>query len=489
MTTSIRRIACFTVLAVLTASVRAQALERVQPSDAALDCAAIANEQKSLAEIIAAGDPNAPSLGKNAAGGAARVGGEVAGAAAASTGLFGKLGGLASKITGAVAQQQVEQRMGPDEAAVARAGQARERSAFLTQLAAARECRKDDPAYPGKALSAEAFTALAAGPAGGNLKPLALADIQPILAEPLAPLDVQPAFEGELRTAGRRYYISEFRVLFEVAGEVSANTRAGYLPGVNYGATRARIKYQVANPDIAALQAITDRAWADFKQRLADKGVAVEDAAAITTPGNEVYPATEPGSVPGAPVYVEENLGHTQRKYLVLAPTGMKLHRRGFAGLGAGNIGARIDWSKKKLDAVAVGVRVNVAGLETSGSGSSILHREGASVDAGAGMTVSGPPASGVASDHVDGSMLLMPKPIAIPGSFARFREVGGFDSQKSAAVRAVQVAGALAGVAANKSKLVEMEVDLDGPATTRMALQGLASFNEALAARLKAAQ
>lgn len=483
------RIAALTALATtlgtLPALAQDPAIARVQPNDATLDCAAIAGEQKSLAEVIAAGDPDAPSLGKSAAGGAAKVGGEVAGAAVAQgSGLFGGLGGLASKLVGAVAQQQVEEHMAPDAAAVARAGQAKERAAFLTQLAAARECRTDDPAYPGKPLSADAMKQLTEGPAAGKLTPLALADIQPLLDAPLTPLDARPAFDGELKLAGKRYSISEFRVLFEVAGEVSANTRAGHLPGVDYGATHSHIKYQVADPDIAALQAITDRAWADFKQRLAAKGVALQDAA-----GDAVYPTTEAASVPGAPVYAEQNLGYTVRKYLVMAPTGMKLHARGFAGLGAGNIGVRMDWSKTKQDAIDVGVAVNIAGLASSGSGSSILHREGASVDAGAGMSLFTPPASAAISGHVDAGALRMSKPLAIPGSFASFREVGGFDSQKNGVVRALQIAGNLAGVAANKSKTVEMEVDLDGPATARMALQGLASFNEALAERLKAGQ
>ena len=306
---------------------------------------------------------------------------------------------------------------------------------------------------------------------------------------PIVVLDGSELLEGKLNTAGKRIHISEFRVLFEVSGEVSASTRAGYLPGTNYGGTRSRIKYQVANVDIAALQALTDKAWADLRERLAAGGVRLEDAAGFTAENGAVYAATEAASTPGAPVYVEQDLGHTTRKYLVLTPTGMKLHERGFAGMGAGDMGKRIDWSKSGFDGIAVGVAVNIAALETSGSGSSIWNRDGASTGAGEGMIITAPPQGVAASGHVDGGSLRAPKGIAVAGNFARFREVGGFDSQKNAAVVALQVVGNLAGVAANKSKVVEMEIDLDGPTTSRMALSGLASFNQALAEQFKAGQ
>lgn len=97
-------------------------------------------------------------------------------------------------------------------------------------------------------------------------------------------------------------------------------------------------------------------------------------------------------------------------------------------------------------------------------------------------MSLSAPPNQFVASSQVDAGGLRMPKVITLPGSFARFREAGGYDTQKDGIVRALQVAGNLAGVAANKSKTVELQVDLDGPTTSRMTLQGLVTFNHALA-------
>ncbi len=466
---------------------QAQSIARVQPTDAQLDCAGIAAERKTLADTIAAGDPNAPSLARTAAGGAANMGGQVAGAVIAQGG--GLFGSLVSKVAGAVAKQQVEERMGPDAEAQKRAAEARERTGFLDTLAAARQCRSDDPSFAGNPLSPEAFGKLADGSAApAVLAPLSAAAVSPALDGALSPLPATGLLEGNLETAGRPFHVSEFRVLFEVGGTVSANTRAGHLPGVNYGATRSTIRYEVANPDIAALQAIVDRAWRDFNERAAAAGVKLDDPVAVAAQHGEVYPATEPASAPGAPVYAEINLGHVKRKYLVLAPTGMKLHSRGLAGLGAGDIGKRIEWTRANREAIAVGIALNVASLETSGSGSSIL-RSGSSTRAGEGMTLAAPAGAAVANGHVRAGMLRLAKELPIPGAFARFRETGGYDTQKDAAVRSVQILGALAGVAPNASKTVEMAVDLDGPATARMALAGLATFNEGLVGMLKAGQ
>lgn len=468
----------------------AQTLARVAETDAKLDCAGIAAEQKRMDALVDAGDPNAPGVGKAVAGSAANVGGQVVGATAAqASGLFGGLGGLVGKVAGVVAQQQVEENLAPDAAAQQLAGEARERRSFLGKLASAKDCRADDLANTGKTLGADEFRKLAEGPAAGSVKPFNTNEVQAALAEPALPLDSQGFLEGELKTAGKQIYISEFRVLFEVGGQVSASTRAGYMPGTNYGGTRSKIKYQVANVNVPALQALTDKAWADLQARLAADGIHLEDGAAFTSANGAVYEATEPASTAAAPVYIEQDLGHTVRKYLVLAPTGMKLHARGFAGMGAGNMGKRVEWSKAGLDGIAIGVAVNIASLETSGSGSSILHRDGANTGAGEQMMVTAPPGGAVASGHVDAGSVRAPKGLVVPGTFARFRDVGGYDTQKDAAVRALQVVGNLAGVAANKSKTVEMEVDLDGPTTSRMTLTALVTFNKAISDQLKAGQ
>ncbi len=482
------------VLAFGTAAATAQTVtepQRVKPADAGMDCAVIASENKAMADLITAGDPTR-TAGQAVAGGTANVGGQLAGAVVAQSGMFGAFGGLVSKLTGSVAQQQVEQRLAPDAAAQQRAALARDRQGFLNALASAKACRADDPSFAGNALSADEFqrvAGLGAGPAGTTtaLAPLSLAQTQTALAEPVAPLAATFPLQGDLKLAGRRYYIAEFRVLFEVGGRVSANTRAAYLGGNNYGATRSTIRYALAQPDVAVMQAITDRAWADFQQRVAAAGVKIEPRANFVAQHGEVYAATEPATTAAAPVTIDQNLGHTERKYMVFAPTGMTLHSRGFAGLGAGNLSKRMEFIKGQMDGLSVSVAVNIAALETSGSGSSLFNRDGASTGAGAGMTVVSPPDGVVAQVHADSSSLRLAQPVAVPGTFARMREVGGYDTTKDGVARSMQILSNMAGVAANNSKTVDMQVDLDGLATPRMVLQGLTGFNQALVEKLAA--
>lgn len=465
----------------------AQTAPGVRVGDISLNCQAIQNEQQSLKQVIAAGG-NDPSIGKAAAAGTANAGGQLAGAIAAqSAGIFGSLGGLLSKAAGSVAQQQVEERMAPDAQAVEQAKQAQVRSDFLGMLAQAMACRADDASFVGNPLSPEQFAALSDGPAAGVVKPLSTASVAAALASPAAPLGLTLPLEGDLKMAGKRFYLAEFRVLYEVAGEVSASTRAGHLPGTNYGATSSRIKYEIPKVDVPALQALTDKAYADFQQRLQAAGVLVEPADAFTAQHGAVYPATDVASTADQPVFIEQNLGYTKRKYMVFAPTGMKLHPRGIAGLGAGNIGSRIDWVKNKLDAFSVGVALNFTALESSGSGSSILRTEGSSTAAKPAMSISAPPDAVAAVGHVEAGAVRMTKATDVPGNFGVLRETGGFDTQKDAGVKGLQILGNLMGIAANQSKTVEMALDLDGPTTSQMAMQALSTFNQQLTDKIKA--
>jgi len=94
-----------------------------------------------------------------------------------------------------------------------------------------------------------------------------------------------------------------------------------------------------------------------------------------------------------------------------------------------------------------------------------------------------------VAQVHAEGGSLRLAQPVPVPGAFARMREVGGYDSNKDGVARSMQILSNMAGVAANTTKTVEMQVDLDGQATPRMVLQGLTGFNQALVEKLAAAR
>lgn len=466
-----------TTLALLAALGPAHAQERVQPTDAQLDCAGIAAEQQRMKALMDAGQGDR-TLGTAAAGTAANVGTQVATGQVAA-GLFGSLGGIAARLAGATAQAQTETALGPTDAAREAATRATARHEFLARLADARDCANGG----GKALSAQAFEQLAVAPPAGTLAitPLSAASVAPALATAPSLLPADNLLDGKVALAGKTVFLTEYRVLFDMSGEVSANTRGGYLLGTDYGATRATVTYKVPEPDIAALQAITDRAYADFKDRLAAAGLSVQ----TTEPeGGGVYSATEAGSAPGAPVWIDQNVGQVKRRLLVLTPTGTRFVSRGFAGIGAGNIGKRIEWGGKNWEGLSVTQTVNIAELESSGSGSSIWRR-GSSAEASSSLTVGLAPGDFLVQTHVGGGLLRMTQPLPVPGAFANFRTVKTFDSDKDTTSRVVGTLQNLMGQGANKVLKVEKEVDVDGPALARLSYQGLASINQAVAQRL----
>lgn len=468
-------------LAVLLASTLsvAHAVERVQEADRALDCAGIGAEQERLRGLVAAGNEER-TLGTAAAGTAANVGTQVAAGQVAGS-LFGALGGLATRLAGATAQATVETKMGPDEAAKTLATQATARQEFLTRLAAAKDCASGGP---GTALSPEAFNQVAAAPPAGTIAVTALSaqSVEPALGEPIVPLDSTGLVDGKIDLKGKTIHLTEYRVLFDVGGEVSGNTRGGYLFGTDYGSTRATVTYSVSNMDVAAYQKITDRAFADFKERMQAAGIQM-----VYEPpeGGGIYEATEAGSTPEAPVFGKQAEGYGGRKMLVMVPTGTKWISRGIAGIGAGNIGRRIEWVKQNRDGMSVTQTVNIAQLESSGSGSSIL-RQGSSADASSEMTVGNPPSEFLIQMHAGGGLMKMTRPVTVPGAFANFRTVSTYDSDKDAAMRAIGVMKNMMGQGANKTVKVEKAVDIDGPSMARLSLQGLATVNQAIADRLK---
>lgn len=457
----------------------AQAVERVQPGDANLNCAALAAEQGRMAELVKAGSGER-TTGTAAAGVAANVGGQLAIGQAAGS-VLGSLGGFASRLAGAAAQSAVEKQMGPDEATRQKAAQATERQAFLSQVAKARQC--DTPSGE-VALSAETFQAIVDGKGPGQLQVAALTPgaVQSIAASDIKPLPTDNLLTGKIDIADKTIYLTEFRVLFDVGGEVSGGTRAGYLFGTNYGNTRVTVTYKIPQVDVAAYQAITDRAFEDFKARMSAAGLKM----VYDRPeGGGVYEPTETASLPGAPVLSSQSYGYGKRQLLVMAPTGMKMLSRGISGIGAGNIGRRIDWSKKGWDGMSVTHVVNIAEMESSGNRSSILSRS-SSADASSMLSVGHAPGEYVIQMHVGGGLLHMKEGVVVPGDFAQFRTVKTYDSRKDMAMVAIGALRNSMGQAQDTMVRVEKEVDVNGPAMASLALTGIATVNQAIANQIR---
>lgn len=290
---------------------------------------------------------------------------------------------------------------------------------------------------------------------------------------------------GDAQLKGKRFFVSEYRVMFEVGGSVTGSTRASYFGGTNRGATRSTVEYQMPGIDLAVLQAITDRAYADFLTRMDAAGARPEPAEAVIREFGVVYEAAVEPSRPGTPVFEDVDLGHGKRRYIVMAPTGTKLNSRGFAGLGAGNMSTRMVYVKANVEAISVALAVNLAAQESSGTGSSLFKR-GSSANASAAMEVTAAGRAAALQSHGNTYGIQITEALPVPGQFATLRETGGFDSTKNAAVVGLNTLFALAGVAANNSKKVTMDVEVDAAAMAPLALKGLATMNQAIAASMK---
>lgn len=379
------------------------------------------------------------------------------------------------------------------------ASQALARKDFLTQLFVARGCKVSDLSFAGTPVTPETFRrlmsslppaqAVAASPVpappGAAPAAAAAADIQAVLQAPVTVLDAGGAIKGSAAIKGKRYYISEYRVMVEAGGSVTASTRAAYFGGTDYGATRMTVNYEAPQLDVAAIQAVVDRAYADFVSRLEAAGAKPEPPDAIIREAGVVYEASQDATRPGAPLVHESDLGYGKRRYMVFAPTGMKLNPRGFAGLGAGNISSRINYSKNNVEAISVVLAINLAAQESSGSGSSMFRR-GSSANASAAMEVGGAPGMMLLQAHAMGQTLQAGTALPVPGQFATLRETGGYDTRRDAAVAGIQALGRMMGQAGNQSKRVDMALDVDTAALSRLALQGLVSVNQGIAAAVR---
>lgn len=307
-----------------------------------------------------------------------------------------------------------------------------------------------------------------------------LAGAQTAAPAAASPLDATGLVKSNVALKGKRFYIAEYRVMFEVGGKVSANTRAAYFGGIDRGGTRATVNYKVPAIDLKLFQEITDQAYADFLARLEAAGVKPEPAEAFVKEHGAIYESTAEGSKPGAEVYEEVDMGHGKRKYLVMAPTGTKMVARSFIGMGAGDIGKRIEFSKANLEAVSMGVAVNLAAQESSGSASALFRRE-STANAAAAMEVTSTHRMNLLQTHAKTEVVSLSGALPVPGQFANFREVGGYDTTKDPAMKAISIIGALAmGVATNQSKTVEYELDIDKPALARQSLEGIGALNKA---------
>lgn len=181
-----------------------------------------------------------------------------------------------------------------------------------------------------------------------------------------------------------RVAVAGFRVVFVTHNEARAISRASYLPGgVETGTAKAKMEVDLQGVDDATLQAITDKAYADFLAQLKAAGREL-------VPSDQMQAAWANFKATAAPQAVSQGL----LKGKAFAPTGMPLWWQvgevwGDAGLGQKNMRALNELSQS-LGApltIAPQIVVDFAQMQSSGNRSSLLQRE-ASVGASLAMSV-----------------------------------------------------------------------------------------------------
>ncbi len=332
---------------------------------------------------------------------------------------------------------------------------------------------------------AHAQAEAAAAPARA-LRPLDLPGIAPALARPVGAAMDSPSVSGRLDLAGKRVYIAEYQLLFEVAAQVVAATRQGRLFGRDQGAERVTLAYGSA-PDIASLQALTDRAWTDLRARLDAAGVVLEPAGPVVARFGAVFEATEPASAADAPVYVTARAAGGARRYLVLAPTGMKLAARSPTGeLSSVNLAARSAYAQGRVEGLSLAMAVNLSVLDAAA-----LRPSGFGGDPAAAisplMEIGPAPAAALVLAHAQRSLVNLNEALLLEGEFGRLRLADG----SSTAAAPDPFAGLRRGAdaAAEAPKRVEVVLETDGPVLARMALFGISAANQAIASALREGQ
>ena len=330
---------------------------------------------------------------------------------------------------------------------------------------------------------AQAETVAAAAPAR-PLRPFDLQSIAPALARPVGAAMASPSVSGRVELASKRVFIAEYQLLFEVAGQIVAATRDGKLFGRDQGAERVALTFTSA-PDIAALQALTDRAWADLRARLDAAGVVLEPAAPIVASFGAVFDATEPASAAGAPVVVTARSASGTRRYLVMAPTGMKLAARSPTGdLSSVNLVARTAYPLRQVEGLSLSMAINFSALDSSTPRPSSFGGDPSAAISPL-MEIGPAPSAALVHAHAQRGLVNLNEALLLEGEFGRLRPAPPTSPDLfGGAARGQDGVGA-----PPPPKRIDVVLETDGPVLARMALFGISAANQAIATALRTGQ
>ena len=338
-------------LALITSSAVAQQpapagpIDRVKITDNELTCTQIHGEIGDMDKLVAQSKASEDKGRTSAtAAGAAGTAAEVAG----RTGLFGAFGGVAGALFGQVATQTaagaVQQTSAQSaQQAAERAKQAQVRKEHLTGLFLAKDCKASDLNAPGKTLSGVELQKVAAAsePVGAPAAAKAPADLQGaaalvtqtaggVRAASIPAAELNEDRTRELIGRAPKVAIAGYRVGFVIQNTASAYAGAGLSNlGQSTGSTRTitqsqnkRIDVALDNVSLALMQAITDRLYADFVERMKAGGREVVPFEQLAQ--RETFRRITVAEAKAGSAYTISPTGDA-RHFIVMAPTGMPL--------------------------------------------------------------------------------------------------------------------------------------------------------------------
>ena len=290
------------------------------------------------------------------------------------------------------------------------------------------------------------------------------ASAPPAAGAAAAPADLDPDlyFKGklggtfgkniiEVLPAGKRVAVAGFRVAFVTHNSVSATVRGSYMPGRDTSGARSTLNLGLQGVDPAALQAITDKAFARFLEQLGKAG------REVILPGDMKEYLDGLDATAGKP-YTKEQNGQTVSFF---SPTGVPLWFSHLDG-GWGDRGAfdlknyrRLGEYSAKWNAIVISplIVVNFARMSSSGNRSGLTART-AETGAELSMSVAALTSyygradefrSGVIMKGDEGGFNLA-MPIASPLAFGTIKQTAAEDNQ--AVKGAFDALGKLAGLA-----------------------------------------
>lgn len=320
------------------------------------------------------------------------------------------------------------------------------------------------------------------------LRPLSLVSAEAALARLPGDPTPAPRTSGTLDLRDKQVHIAEYLLLFDLAGEQPAPLRDGRLLGMAVPDGRAQLAHR-ATPDIAVLQALTDHAWADLQARLQAAGVVLADPAAVVQAHGAVHAASIAGSTADAPVQLVHTQSGTTRRYLALAPTGKRLVPRTPAGIGSGDAGVRATYLAKRQEGLSLAMALNLSVLDTTGARTPAFAAPGGLPTLSPLMELAPAPAAALVHAHAQQAFVNLNEALVPAAPFARLRlaPLDGPIPSNDPLQPLLSFGLRLQGEA--PVRRIEALLDLDGPATARLAVYLTSAANQAIANALKAAR